>query len=154
MAGNFASQTLISPRFIAALFFQLQINQSIIFCNSSQRVELLAKKISQLGYSCFYIHAKMRQVSSKCCPRNASFKTKIHDGRVPEQLLLLRSVCIKVVRCVTCMCLYLMCCYSSHQCSISGLLLPLPIFLPDEKLYMLSSYTGALLFAIYCYKLP
>jgi superfamily II DNA/RNA helicase len=45
------------------IFFcvQLQINQSIIFCNSSQRVELLAKKISQLGYSCFYIHAKMRQ---------------------------------------------------------------------------------------------
>ncbi|KAG9341480.1 hypothetical protein JZ751_019291 [Albula glossodonta] len=38
-----------------------RINQSIIFCNSSQRVELLAKKISQLGYSCFYIHAKMRQ---------------------------------------------------------------------------------------------
>lgn len=25
-------------------------------------MELLAKKISQLGYSCFYIHAKMRQV--------------------------------------------------------------------------------------------
>uniref|UniRef100_A0A8D2ZH12 RNA helicase n=1 Tax=Scophthalmus maximus TaxID=52904 RepID=A0A8D2ZH12_SCOMX len=45
------------------LFSRLQINQSIIFCNSSQRVELLAKKISQLGYSCFYIHAKMRQVS-------------------------------------------------------------------------------------------
>uniref|UniRef100_A0A8C3GJ99 RNA helicase n=1 Tax=Cairina moschata TaxID=8855 RepID=A0A8C3GJ99_CAIMO len=43
------------------LYVQLQINQSIIFCNSSQRVELLAKKISQLGYSCFYIHAKMRQ---------------------------------------------------------------------------------------------
>ena len=35
------------------LFSRLQINQSIIFCNSSQRVELLAKKISQLGYSCF-----------------------------------------------------------------------------------------------------
>lgn len=47
------------------LYVQLQINQSIIFCNSSQRVELLAKKISQLGYSCFYIHAKMRQVSMK-----------------------------------------------------------------------------------------
>ncbi|KAJ7416992.1 putative ATP-dependent RNA helicase DDX6 [Willisornis vidua] len=45
------------------LFSRLQINQSIIFCNSSQRVELLAKKISQLGYSCFYIHAKMRQVN-------------------------------------------------------------------------------------------
>lgn len=49
----------------AGVLFQLQINQSIIFCNSSQRVELLAKKISQLGYSCFYIHAKMRQVSFK-----------------------------------------------------------------------------------------
>lgn len=47
------------------LYVQLQINQSIIFCNSSQRVELLAKKISQLGYSCFYIHAKMRQVSMR-----------------------------------------------------------------------------------------
>ena len=26
-----------------------------------QRVELLAKKITQLGYSCFYIHSKMHQ---------------------------------------------------------------------------------------------
>ncbi|CAB1450156.1 unnamed protein product [Pleuronectes platessa] len=43
------------------LFSKLQINQSIIFCNSVQRVELLAKKITQLGYSCFYIHAKMMQ---------------------------------------------------------------------------------------------
>uniref|UniRef100_A0A2R9C2T7 RNA helicase n=1 Tax=Pan paniscus TaxID=9597 RepID=A0A2R9C2T7_PANPA len=43
-----------------ALFSRLQINQSIIFCNSSQQVELLAKT-SQLGYSCFYIHAKKRQ---------------------------------------------------------------------------------------------
>uniref|UniRef100_A0A8C7Z9F0 RNA helicase n=1 Tax=Oryzias sinensis TaxID=183150 RepID=A0A8C7Z9F0_9TELE len=43
------------------LFSRLQINQSIIFCNSTQRVELLAKKITQLGYSCFYIHAKMMQ---------------------------------------------------------------------------------------------
>uniref|UniRef100_A0A8C2HGD5 RNA helicase n=1 Tax=Cyprinus carpio TaxID=7962 RepID=A0A8C2HGD5_CYPCA len=42
-------------------FYSLQINQSIIFCNSTQRVELLAKKITQLGYSCFYIHAKMMQ---------------------------------------------------------------------------------------------
>jgi hypothetical protein len=40
---------------------QLQINQSIIFCNSVNRVELLAKKITELGYSCFYIHAKMLQ---------------------------------------------------------------------------------------------
>ena len=43
------------------LFSKLQINQSIIFCNSTQRVELLAKKITELGYSCFYIHAKMKQ---------------------------------------------------------------------------------------------
>lgn len=40
---------------------QLQINQSIIFCNTAQRVELLAKKITELGYSCFYIHSKMNQ---------------------------------------------------------------------------------------------
>ncbi|KAI8837834.1 P-loop containing nucleoside triphosphate hydrolase protein [Chytridium lagenaria] len=43
------------------LFSKLQINQSIIFCNSTSRVELLAKKITELGYSCFYIHAKMLQ---------------------------------------------------------------------------------------------
>jgi len=43
------------------LFSKLDINQSIIFCNSVNRVELLAKKITELGYSCFYIHAKMKQ---------------------------------------------------------------------------------------------
>ena len=43
------------------MLVQLQINQSIIFCNSVNRVELLAKKITELGYSCFYIHAKMMQ---------------------------------------------------------------------------------------------
>lgn len=43
------------------MWLQLQINQSIIFCNSVNRVELLAKKITELGYSCFYIHAKMLQ---------------------------------------------------------------------------------------------
>ena len=43
------------------LFSKLQINQSIIFCNSTYRVELLAKKITELGYSCFYSHAKMLQ---------------------------------------------------------------------------------------------
>lgn len=41
--------------------YQLNINQSIIFCNSTKRVELLAKRITELGYSCFYIHAKMNQ---------------------------------------------------------------------------------------------
>ncbi|EDO39940.1 predicted protein [Nematostella vectensis] len=43
------------------LFQKLQINQSIIFCNSVQRVELLARKILELGFSCFYIHARMSQ---------------------------------------------------------------------------------------------
>lgn len=43
------------------LFSKLEINQSIIFCNSVNRVELLAKKITKLGYSCFYIHARMEQ---------------------------------------------------------------------------------------------
>eukprot|EP00039_Didymoeca_costata_P001246 m.51029 g.51029 ORF g.51029 m.51029 type:complete len:428 (-) comp10701_c1_seq1:549-1832(-) len=43
------------------LLAKLQINQSIIFCNSVPRVELLAKKITELGYSCFYIHSRMQQ---------------------------------------------------------------------------------------------
>ncbi len=43
------------------LFTKLEINQSIIFCNSVSRVELLAKRITELGYSCFYIHARMDQ---------------------------------------------------------------------------------------------
>lgn len=43
------------------LFSKLQINQSIIFCNSVNRVELLARRITELGYSCFFIHAKMPQ---------------------------------------------------------------------------------------------
>jgi len=43
------------------LFSKLEVNQSIIFCNSVNRVELLAKRITQLGYSCFYIHARMEQ---------------------------------------------------------------------------------------------
>eukprot|EP01128_Nolandella_sp_AFSM9_P004993 TRINITY_DN2356_c0_g1_i1.p1 TRINITY_DN2356_c0_g1~~TRINITY_DN2356_c0_g1_i1.p1 ORF type:complete len:410 (-),score=112.64 TRINITY_DN2356_c0_g1_i1:248-1477(-) len=43
------------------LFKKLDINQSIIFCNSTNRVQLLAKRITQLGFSCFYIHSKMIQ---------------------------------------------------------------------------------------------
>lgn len=62
------------------LFSRLQINQSIIFCNSTNRVELLAKKITELGYSCFYIHAKMPQAD-----RNRIF----HDFR--------RGVCRNLV---------------------------------------------------------
>jgi len=54
------------------LFSKLEINQSIIFCNSTQRVELLAKKITELGYACYYIHARMPQAD-----RNRVF----HDFR-------------------------------------------------------------------------
>lgn len=54
ISGNYVLKYLLS-------LIQLQINQSIIFCNSVNRVELLAKKITELGYSCFYIHAKMLQ---------------------------------------------------------------------------------------------
>lgn len=43
------------------LFKRLDINQSIVFCKSVDRVELLAKSITQLGYSCFFIHARMKQ---------------------------------------------------------------------------------------------
>lgn len=43
------------------LFSKLQINQSVIFCNSTNRVELLAKKITELGFSCYYSHARMLQ---------------------------------------------------------------------------------------------
>lgn len=43
------------------LFSKLDISQAIIFCNTAKRVELLAKKISQLGFSCFYIHSRMDQ---------------------------------------------------------------------------------------------
>eukprot|EP00042_Codosiga_hollandica_P046380 m.487250 g.487250 ORF g.487250 m.487250 type:complete len:516 (+) comp57222_c0_seq3:503-2050(+) len=46
---------------INTLFSRLQINQSIIFCNSVSRVELLARKMSELGFPCVYIHARMEQ---------------------------------------------------------------------------------------------
>eukprot|EP00483_Globobulimina_turgida_P011263 UN11285 len=43
------------------LIKKLQVNQCIIFCRSMNRVELLARKITKLGFSCFYIHSKMTQ---------------------------------------------------------------------------------------------
>lgn len=46
---------------LTTLFSRLQINQSIIFCNNTSRVELLARKITEIGYSCFYSHARMQQ---------------------------------------------------------------------------------------------
>jgi ATP-dependent RNA helicase DDX6/DHH1 len=64
------------------LFSKLQINQAIIFCNSTLRVELLAKKITELGFSCFFIHAKMAQAD-----RNRVF----HDFRSGECRCLVSS---------------------------------------------------------------
>lgn len=46
---------------LSALFSRLKIQQAIIFCNSALRVELLARKIIQMNFSCYYIHAKMQQ---------------------------------------------------------------------------------------------
>ncbi|KNH09428.1 ATP-dependent DEAD-box RNA helicase [Perkinsela sp. CCAP 1560/4] len=46
---------------LKTLFNRLSINQSVIFCNSVNRVELLAKKITELGFSCYYIHSRMLQ---------------------------------------------------------------------------------------------
>jgi ATP-dependent RNA helicase DDX6/DHH1 len=48
-------------RCLFTLFKKLDINQSIIFCNSTTRVELLARKITEMGSSCFYIHSRMDQ---------------------------------------------------------------------------------------------
>lgn len=46
---------------LQTLFSNLQVNQSIIFCNSVNRVELLAKKLTETGVSSLYIHARMPQ---------------------------------------------------------------------------------------------
>ncbi|CCH44161.1 ATP-dependent RNA helicase [Wickerhamomyces ciferrii] len=79
------------------LFSKLQINQSIIFCNSSKRVELLAKKITQLGYSCYYSHAKMPQDA-----RNKVFH-EFRQGKVRNLVcsdLLTRGIDIQAVNVV------------------------------------------------------
>lgn len=79
------------------LFSKLQINQSIIFCNSTNRVELLAKKIMELGYSCYYSHAKMPQHA-----RNKVFH-EFRQGKVRNLVcsdLLTRGIDIQAVNVV------------------------------------------------------
>ncbi|CAN3374119.1 hypothetical protein DIURU_000944 [Diutina rugosa] len=79
------------------LFSKLQINQSIIFCNSTNRVELLAKKITELGYSCYYSHAKMPQQE-----RNKVFH-EFRQGKVRNLVcsdLLTRGIDIQAVNVV------------------------------------------------------
>eukprot|EP00769_Ergobibamus_cyprinoides_P003401 gnl/Ergobibamus_cyprinoides/471.p1 GENE.gnl/Ergobibamus_cyprinoides/471~~gnl/Ergobibamus_cyprinoides/471.p1 ORF type:complete len:306 (+),score=97.45 gnl/Ergobibamus_cyprinoides/471:454-1371(+) len=43
------------------LFAKLEIDQAMIFANSVHRVELLARKITELGYSCLFTHSRMPQ---------------------------------------------------------------------------------------------
>lgn len=79
------------------LFSKLQINQSIIFCNSTNRVELLAKKITDLGYSCYYSHAKMPQQA-----RNKVFH-EFRQGKVRNLVcsdLLTRGIDVQAVNVV------------------------------------------------------
>ncbi|CCE85489.1 Piso0_005086 [Millerozyma farinosa CBS 7064] len=79
------------------LFSKLQINQAIIFCNSTNRVELLAKKITDLGYSCYYSHAKMPQQA-----RNKVFH-QFRQGKVRVLVcsdLLTRGIDIQAVNVV------------------------------------------------------
>lgn len=79
------------------LFSKLQINQAIIFCNSTQRVELLAKKITELDYSCYYSHARMPQAE-----RNKVFH-EFRQGKVRNLVctdLLTRGIDIQAVNVV------------------------------------------------------
>lgn len=79
------------------LFSKLQINQAIIFCNSTNRVELLAKKITELGYSCYYSHARMKQSE-----RNKVFH-EFRQGKVRTLVcsdLLTRGIDIQAVNVV------------------------------------------------------
>ncbi|CAR30084.1 DExD/H-box ATP-dependent RNA helicase DHH1 [Lachancea thermotolerans CBS 6340] len=79
------------------LFSKLQINQAIIFCNSTNRVELLAKKITDLGYSCYYSHARMKQSE-----RNKVFH-EFRQGKVRTLVcsdLLTRGIDIQAVNVV------------------------------------------------------
>lgn len=46
---------------LRTLFNNLRINQAMIFCNSMERVERLAKAITEMGYSSFFIHSGMPQ---------------------------------------------------------------------------------------------
>ena len=50
---------------IKSLITKLKIDQCIIYCGSISTVKYLARKITQLGVSCFYIHSKMDQKLKK-----------------------------------------------------------------------------------------
>ena len=79
------------------LFSKLEINQSMIFCNTNKRVEMLALKITELGYSCFYIHSKMQQED-----RNRVFHEFRNGGtrNLVSSDLFTRGIDIQSVNCV------------------------------------------------------
>eukprot|EP01147_Barroeca_monosierra_P008849 gene8849-1209_t len=62
-------------RCLKTLFGKLQIFQSIIFCSSVKRVEILAKRITAMGFPCFFIHSSMDQRD-----RNKVFQ-QFRDGK-------------------------------------------------------------------------
>ena len=83
---------------LCPFYLQLQINQSIIFCNSVQRVELLAKKITDVGYSCYYIHARMSQPHRNRVFhdfRNGACRNLVCSGECDQKGFLL-SLCVNV----------------------------------------------------------
>lgn len=43
------------------IFSKIQVKQAVIFCNTARRVELLSKKLTELGYDCFFLHSRMAQ---------------------------------------------------------------------------------------------
>jgi len=69
----------------------------MIFCNTNKRVEMLALKITELGYSCFYIHSKMEQPD-----RNRVFHEFRNGGtrNLVSSDLFTRGIDIQSVNCV------------------------------------------------------
>lgn len=60
-------------------------------------VELLAKKITELGYSCFYIHAKMQQSHRNRVFhefRNGATRHLVSSGEICHPVLLLGCRCL------------------------------------------------------------
>jgi ATP-dependent RNA helicase DDX6/DHH1 len=67
---------------VMILFSMLEINQAVIFCNSVNRVELLANHIIKTKTSCMYVHARMDQET-----RNKVF----HDFKENKARILVAS---------------------------------------------------------------
>lgn len=63
---------------LKSLLTALDINQCIIYVNSIKHCQPLAKKITEMGYSCYFIHSKLSQDERNLILHNfAKNKTKI-----------------------------------------------------------------------------